>query len=240
MFRPDRRRRRRAVGLISLALVLTACAPAPATIEGGRVAGLYNLFLAAAAVVFVVVAGLIGWNILRYRAAADADKPAQAQTNLVLEVLWWALPTALVIGLFVVSAVVLNTNDARSATPSVRVRVEAFQWQWRFTFPDSGVTVTGTPDAPPEVVLPVGETIDFELVSDDVVHAFYVPAFLVKRDNVPGIDNHLQLTIDQPGIYSGQCAEFCGLLHDRMRFTIHAESATAFETWLSRQPGSSP
>ena len=240
MRRLDCRHRRRAVGLLTIAIALGACVPAPATVQAGRVEGLYNLFLAAAAVVFVVVAGLIGWNIVRYRASADAEMPGQGRTNLLLEVLWWALPTALVIGLFIVSAIVLNTNDARSANPDLRVRVEAFQWQWRFTYPDSGVTITGLPDAQPEIVLPVGETIDFELVSDDVVHAFYVPAFLVKRDNVPGIDNHLQLTIDHAGIYSGQCAEFCGLLHDQMRFSIRAVPRPEFDAWLAAQPRSSP
>jgi cytochrome c oxidase subunit 2 len=62
----------------------------------------------------------------------------------------------------------------------------------------------------------------------------------VKRDNVPGIDNHLQLTIDQPGTYAGQCAEFCGLLHDRMHFTIRAVSRPEFNAWLASQPRSSP
>jgi cytochrome c oxidase subunit 2 len=239
---PAPRHRRRAVSLIPVAALLAvgallpACTASPATVEGGRVQGLYNLFLIAAAAVFVVVAGLIGWNIVRYRAGGDESLPAQTHTNLVLELLWWALPTALVIGLFIVSAVVLNTNDARSANPAVSVRVESFQWQWRFTYAGSGAVVTGLAGAPPQLVLPVGETIDFQLVSDDVVHAFFVPRFLVKRDAVPGIDNHLQITINQEGTYSGQCAEFCGLLHDQMLFSIRAVSPSDFQTWLATQP----
>ena len=240
---PVRSHRHRAVGLtiatlLALAALLPACTASPATVEGGRVQGLYNLFLFAAAAVFVVVAGLIGWNIVRYRAGDDASLPVQTHTNLVLELLWWALPTALVIGLFIASAVVLNTNDARSANPAVSVRVESFQWQWRFTYSQSGVVVTGLAGAPPQLVLPVGETIDFQLVSDDVVHAFFVPKFLVKRDAVPGIDNHLQLTINQAGTYAGQCAEFCGLLHDQMLFSIRAVSPTEFQAWLAGQPRS--
>jgi cytochrome c oxidase subunit 2 len=238
---PVRSHRHRAVGLtiatlLALAAFLPACTASPATIEGGRVQGLYNVFLIAAAAVFVVVAGLIGWNIVRYRAGADESPPAQTHTNLVLELLWWALPTALVIGLFIVSAVVLNTNDARSANPAVRVRVESFQWQWRFTYSGSGVVVTGLAGAPPQLVLPIGQTIDFQLVSDDVVHAFFVPRFLVKRDAVPGVDNHLQVTINQEGTYAGQCAEFCGLLHDQMLFSIRAVSPSEFQAWLAAQP----
>jgi cytochrome c oxidase subunit 2 len=120
----------------------------------------------------------------------------------------------------------------------VRVRVEGFQWGWRFTFRDSGVQVVATPTAPPQLVLPVGESIDFQLVSDDVIHAFFIPRFLVKRDTVPGVDNHLQLTIDAAGTYAGQCAEFCGLLHDQMLFSIRAVPAAEFQAWLAAQPRS--
>jgi cytochrome c oxidase subunit 2 len=188
-----------------------------------------------------VVAGLIGWNIVRYRAHdGDPTLPSQTHTHLALELIWWALPTVLVIGLFVISAGVLNTNDSRSAAAPLRVRVEGFQWQWRFTYLDSGVTITGLPGASPQLVLPVGRAIDFELVSDDVIHSFFISAFLVKRDNVPGIDNHLQLTIDEAGTYGGQCAEFCGLLHDRMLFSIRAVGADAFAAWLAAEEAGAP
>ena len=242
MPRFQRRSGRRAALILGGALtaaLLAGCTSAPATVEAGRVQGLYNLFLVSAAGVFVVVAGLIGWNIVRYRARGDeTGLPPQIHSNTALEVTWWALPTMLVIGLFVVSAVVLNTNDARASDPGLAVKVEAFQWQWRFTYKDSGVVVSGTPTAIPELVLPVGEVVDFELVSNDVIHSFFIPHFLVKRDLIPGVDNHLQLTIDEAGTYAGQCAEFCGLYHDRMRFTIRAVSQSDFATWLAAQAGS--
>jgi cytochrome c oxidase subunit 2 len=231
----DRGTRRSVVALLAVALALGACTAPPATVEADRVQGLYNLFLIAAGAVFVVVAGLIGWNIVRYRSRGDDSLPVQSKTSLVLELIWWALPTLLVIGLFVASAAVLNTNDARRPGAPLRVKVEGFQWQWRFTYIDSKVQLTGVPGSPPELVLPVGETVDFELVSDDVIHSFFIPAFLVKRDTVPGVDNHLQLTINQQGTYTGQCAEFCGLLHDQMLFSIRAVSASDFSTWLASQ-----
>jgi cytochrome c oxidase subunit 2 len=228
------------VGTLAIAL-LAGCTISPATQEAQRVQGLYNLFLVSAAGVFVVVAGLIGWNILRYRARPDdAGLPTQTQSNIALEITWWALPTLLVIVLFAVSAVVLNTNDAQTPGPALRVKVEGFQWQWRFTYTDANVVVTGTRDQQPELMLPVGEVVDFQLVSDDVIHSFYIPHFLVKRDLIPGVDNHLQLTIDEAGTYSGQCAEFCGLYHDEMRFTIRAVPQAEFATWLAAQPGNAP
>jgi cytochrome c oxidase subunit II len=229
-----------AVGLLVVAATLAACTESPATVEGGRVQGLYNLFLVAAAVVFVIVAGLIGWNIVRYRSRGDTTLPAQTHTNIALELVWWALPTILVIGLFAVSASVLNTNDSRNAVSPLHVKVEGFQWAWRFTYLDSGVVLTGLPDAPPQLVLPVGRAIDFEIVADDVIHSFFVPSFLVKRDAIPGIDNHLQLTIDEAGTYTGQCAEFCGLLHDRMLFSVRAVPEAEFQAWLKAQPGKAP
>jgi len=230
-----RRIRPPVVALLAVALALGACTAPPATVEADRVQGLYNLFLIAAAVVFVVVAGLIGWNIVRYRARGDESLPVQTSTNLALELLWWALPTLLVIGLFIASAAVLNANDTKHPGAPLRVKVEGFQWQWRFTYLDSKVQLTGVPGSPPELVLPVGETVDFELVSDDVIHSFFIPSFLVKRDTIPGIDNHLELTINQQGTYTGQCAEFCGLLHDQMLFSIRAVSASEFASWLASE-----
>jgi cytochrome c oxidase subunit 2 len=231
----DRGTRRSVVALLAVALALGACTAPPATVEADRVQGLYNLFLLAAGAVFVVVAGLIGWNIVRYRSRGDDSLPVQTNTNLVLELIWWAMPTLLVIGLFVASAAVLNSNDAKHPGAPLRVKVEGFQWQWRFTYLDSKVQLTGVPGSPPDLVLPVGETVDFELVSDDVIHSFFIPSFLVKRDTIPGVDNHLQLTINQQGTYAGQCAEFCGLLHDQMLFSVRAVSASDFAAWLASQ-----
>jgi cytochrome c oxidase subunit II len=239
MVRP-RRHRLQVPGLLALAATLEACTQSPATVEGGRVKDLYDLFLVAAAIVFVIVTGLIGWNIVRYRSRGDTTLPAQTRTQVVLELVWWALPTILVMGLFIASAVVLNTNDARNAPSPLDVKVESSQWQWRFTYLNSGVVVAGLPGAPPQLVLPIDQPIDFEIVSDDVIHSFFVPSFLVKRDAIPGVDNHLQLTIDHAGTYSGQCAEFCGLLHDQMLFSIRAVPAEEFRAWLAQQPRNAP
>ncbi|PZR62051.1 MAG: cytochrome c oxidase subunit II [Chloroflexi bacterium] len=221
---------------VATALALGGCTASPATAEANSVAWLYNVFLAAAGVVFVVVAALIGWSVIRYRGqAGDASLPPQTHGNLILEVVWWALPTLLVIGLFVISAQVLNATDKRSPSGAVRVRVEGFQWQWRFTYLDSGVQLVGLPDRPPQLVLPVGEQISFELVSADVIHSFYIPHFLLKRDTIPGLANRVDLTIDRAGTYGGQCAEFCGLLHARMVFSIRAVAPSDFQRWLSEQ-----
>jgi cytochrome c oxidase subunit 2 len=114
------------MSLIGLVPILAGCTPAPVTTEARDVASLYQLFMIAAVVVFVIVAGLIGWSVVRYRAGAEGP-PAQFKTNVPLEIVWWALPTLLVIGLFAVSAQVLATVDKSGDAQALTVDVEGFQ-----------------------------------------------------------------------------------------------------------------
>ena len=230
-------RPRLAVALGVAAALLTACAPEPVTTEGAQAKFLYDVFLVAAAVVFVVVAGLIGWSIVRYRERDDGREPSGTHENVRLELLWWAIPTALVIVLFLLTAQVLGVVDERTDDPDVTVTVTGFQWQWRFAYEGEDVVITGAPDEPPRLVLPVGRRIAFDLESPDVIHSFWVPQFLIKRDAVPGRTNRIEVTIEEPGTYAGVCGEFCGLLHHRMRFTLEAVSADEFEAWLASQAG---
>ena len=113
--------------------------------------------------------------------------------------------------------------------------VEAFQWGWRFGYDAYGIEVVGTAYDPPELVVPVGKPIRFRITSRDVVHSFYVPAFLMKRDAIPGRENRIDLTIDRAGRYRGQCAEFCGLLHSQQLFTVLAVDQSSFDAWIARQ-----
>jgi cytochrome c oxidase subunit II len=216
-------------------LLLCSCAPEPVTTEGRAAQGLYVLFSWLAAGVFIVVAGLIGWSIIRFRARGDDDTfPEQFHTNLKLEILWFAIPQAIVIGLFIASAFVLSDVDDTQAATDVTVQVEAFQWGWRFTYEDD-VIVESLPSDPGVIVLPVQRRITFELTSRDVIHSFYVPEFFVKRDVVPGRTNTLAVTIDEVGTYTARCAEFCGLLHDRMDLTVKAVDGDEFDDWLAAQ-----
>jgi cytochrome c oxidase subunit 2 len=83
------------------------------------------------------------------------------------------------------------------------------------------------------MVVPAGEPIHIVLTSTDVVHSFYVPQFLFKRDAIPGRPNEFDLTIDEPGAYGGQCAEFCGVFHDRMTLTVRAMTRVDYDAWLA-------
>jgi len=228
-----------AIGAVAVGLVVGGCLPAPATTQAHAVADLWTVFLVAAAIVGGLVWGLITLSIIRYRRRASdaAAEPPKSEFRhaLPLEIAWTTGPILIVLFLFVMTLFALDRIDARAANP-VTVHVEAFRWQWRFDYEGSDVTVTGTRDAPAEMVVPVGEPVHVVLTSVDVIHSFYVPAFLFKRDAIPGRPNTFEFTVQEEGTYNGQCAEFCGVNHDRMTFSVKAVPRPAYEAWLSAQP----
>jgi cytochrome c oxidase subunit 2 len=229
-------RRSARLGVALLAIVsVGGCIPEAVTVEGERISDLYLLFMAAAAVVFAIVVGLIGWSIVRYRHAEPNELPPQTRAHFKLELAWWALPTLVVVVLVFSTIGVLGFVNKEPGHEALRVEVDAFQWGWQFEFPDAGVRVAGTAIDPPRIRLPLDRQITFVLTSEDVVHSFYVPRFLIKRDHVPGFPNELTVTITEEGTYAGRCGEFCGLLHEAMRFEIDAVSTADFERWLGEQ-----
>src|SRR6266508_4356266 len=193
----------------------------------------------------VLVEGLIVWAVLRYRRRDDA-LPAQFHGNNLLEFGWTLGPLIIVAVLFVLSYQVINKVDAEASNPAVTVNVTGFQWQWEFTYagekvrvdpgqPPQDFSIKGTTTKPPQIYLPVGETIHFNEQSKDVIHSLSIPEFLFKRDLIPGHTNSFQLTISKPGVYHGQCAQFCGLAHGQMHFYIHAVSRPDFNAWLAKE-----
>jgi cytochrome c oxidase subunit 2 len=223
-----------ALALGGIASLLGGCLPAPATQQARAVTDLWTVFIVAAAGVGALVWGLITFDILRYRRrAADATKiPPQIHDAPRLEIAWTAGPIILVLILFWLTLGALDKIDARDPG-KVIVDVTAFRWQWKFDYPGTGVSVIGGPDAPAEMVVPAGEPIHIVLTATDVAHAFFVPAFLFKRDAIPGRPNEFDLTIDAPGAYGGQCAEFCGVFHDRMLLTVRAVTRPEYDAWLA-------
>jgi cytochrome c oxidase subunit II len=227
--------RSRIIGaVLALGFVAAACAPESVTEQGRDVNDLYNFFAVAAAVIFVLTAGLIAWSIFRFRARPGDGEGRRFHSNLPLEIVWFAIPQAIVVVLFISSTGTLNNVDEEVADPGVSITVEGFQWGWRFVY-DGDVVITGDAQSPPEIVVPVDESISFEVTSQDVIHSFYVPKFLFKRDAIPGTTNRFDITIEREGVYEGKCAEFCGLLHAEMDFSVRAVDRTEFEEWLTEQ-----
>ena len=220
--------------------------PEPETETAESVFTLYNIVFAMGFAVFIGVEGFILYAVFRYR-RRDDRLPAQTHGNNLVEIIWTAIPTVIVLVLFVLSAITLGRVEARAENPGVTIEVTGFQWQWQFRYldddgdPANDATVIGSPAAPPAMVVPAGEPIRLKLTSTDVIHSFYVPQFLIKRDMFPptgdGQMNELEFTVTEPGTYSGQCAEFCGDLHARMTFTVQAVERAEFDDWLAATKG---
>jgi cytochrome c oxidase subunit 2 len=159
--------------------------------------------------------------------------PRQHQYNTRLEIVYTAIPLALVMVLLALALRTTSTLTATSAEPALQVDVKGFQWQWQFTYPQHRITITaGGPDSYPTLVLPVGRTVRFDLSADDVIHSFWVPEFLEKRDLIPGVDNVIEVFVKAPGEWTGRCAEYCGFNHWRMKFTVRAIPADEFDRWV--------
>jgi cytochrome c oxidase subunit 2 len=213
----------------------------PVTDRAKATRGLYDIVFLIGAAIFVIVEAMIVYTVFRYRRKTDDETlPPQTHGNNLVEVIWTAIPTAIVLFLFVMSWQTLNTVEAK-VPAEVNVRAVAARFQWRFDYLDS-------PDGPNAkvlfsqalpvgedggLVLPVGEAVHISLTSPDVIHAFYVPKFLFKRDVVPGKLNTFDFTVDEPGTYRGQCAELCGAFHGSMLFEVHARPKAEFDAWLA-------
>ena len=230
--------RRRLPPLVLLALVLSGCelpslgAPDPASEQGERIHDLWRAFAAAAVGVGVFVTVLLVYVVVRFRRRSD-DIPNQNPYNIPIEVVYTVTPLVVVGVLFAFSVSTQLDLEDRSQEPDLRVDVIAFQWDWQFRYPDEDVVVTGTPDQDPELVLPVGRTTRLDLDTNDVIHSFWVPRFFEKRDIVPGIDNEMDITPTRTGTHEGVCAEFCGIDHVRMRFTVRVVAQDEFDAWLA-------
>jgi len=204
---------------------------------------MYDLWIAsviAALVVGFFVWGLIFWCIIRYRKRGD-ELPVQTRFNMPMEVLYTVTPILVVAVLFYYTAIVQTDVDKLSRNPDQVVQVVAFKWQWEFDYRDgmgpqanTTVSTVGSADVIPLLVLPVGEKIRFEETSKDVIHSFWVPELLFKRDVFPGnVRNVFEVTLDKAGRYVGRCAELCGTYHAYMQFELVAVSKNDFDTYLA-------
>jgi cytochrome c oxidase subunit 2 len=217
---------------------------AVATTQGKEAAGLYPLIFVVATIVFVLVEGLLIIIAFRFRRRSgekDLALPTQTHGNSMLEFGWTIIPAVVVAVLFVGTFKTLADTDVLSAHPQVTVDVTAFQWQWNFKYPDfpdaSGqpLSYTGQGKNGPEMVLPAGETARIRLHAQDVIHSWYVPSFFFKRDAIPGRVNEFDITPVDVGTYGGQCAEFCGLAHNEMYFSVRIVSPPDFAIWAAAE-----
>jgi cytochrome c oxidase subunit 2 len=222
-----------------LPFLLSACAQQPQSEQGRKIYTLYNIVLVIALVIGFGVVGMILLTCVRYRKQPGDDTlPPQTHGNTTFEIIWTVTPTLIVLILFAMSFATIRAIDKPAASHAAVIEVRGYQWAWTFDYGNNkaGTHVlvrTLSNDDPPELVVPVGERVHIEERSDNVIHSFFVPAFLFKRDVVPGRANGFDLTVSSPGIYGGQCAEFCGTEHAKMTFTVRALGRTQFDEWFN-------
>jgi cytochrome c oxidase subunit 2 len=217
--------------------------PIAVTTQGAQIRDLYTIVFLIAVVIFLLVEGLIIWTVIRYRRKPGDDTlPPQTHGNNIAEFVWTIVPTLIVIFMFIVSWQTLNAVDRSSSDAQTKIRAVAGQFQWQFDYlgPD-GKTILYTELLPlvsegGGMMVPAGRTVQLSLVSNDVIHAFYVPQFLFKRDVVPGRVNSFDFKVndsDAGQTFRGQCAELCGTGHSIMLFEVKAMAPADFDAWLA-------
>ncbi|HVL84811.1 MAG TPA: cytochrome c oxidase subunit II [Pseudonocardia sp.] len=208
----------------------------------------------AALVVGAITWGAMFWAILLHRKRRDDDGtlPRQTQYNLPLEVVFTVIPTIIVSVLFGFTVAVQNFVFETTEDPDVRIAITGFQWNWQFAYPDTQlpgggvVTELGTSDRIPLLVLPTQRSIQFYQESEDVVHSFWVPEFLFKRDVFPLPDQNDQdpvwqiSQIDTEGAFVGRCAELCGTYHAFMNFEVRALAPELYDRYITLRQQVSP
>lgn len=229
---------------------------------------LYQGLTIAAMLVGAFVWALIFWCVIRYRRRPHHgdEIPRQTRYNYPWEVAYTITPLVMVAIIFIFTVISENSADAVPKNPDLTVDVSAFQWGWRFDYPlPDGHQIAVIPQqAPtpssaaaastgerssnalaityPTMVLPVGRVAQINLISEDVVHGFYIPEFEFSRYAQPGIINRFDFTPTRTGTFSGRCTQFCGLYHTQMQFYVKVVSQADYRAWVNSQsqPGQQP
>jgi cytochrome c oxidase subunit 2 len=247
------------------ALVLTGCSP---EVEKGwlptergttnhtdRIMDLWVNSWIAALVVGIITWGLIVWCLVAYRRRkGTVGFPRQTSFNLPLEVFYLTIPLFMVLVFFYFTDRDQQAIDDRSQPADVVVDVRGKQWAWDFNYKKGDVVTEDLHEAGvqahltgkevdkeklPTLYLPVNKSVDLELNARDVIHSFWVPAFLQKRDMIPGKTNYIRFTPTKEGTYDGKCAELCGEYHSEMLFRVKVVSESEFQAHMNqlRQDG---
>ena len=219
-----------------------------ATPQMERIAAFHDdllMWIITAIVIFVT--GLLVWVVIRYNEKAN-PKPSKTTHNVLIEIIWTAVPVLILIIIAIPSFKMLYYLD-RTEEPEMTIKVTGYQWYWGYEYQDheglSFLSYMIPEDEVDEeagqrrllstdnvVVLPVDTNIKILVTSADVIHAFTVPSFGIKKDAVPGRMNETWVRIDKPGTYYGQCSQICGVNHAYMPIEVRAVPKEEFEKWV--------
>jgi cytochrome c oxidase subunit II len=220
------------------------------------VMNLWNGSWIAALAVGVLVWGLIIWVMVAYRRRrGDTHIPAQVRYHLPLEIMYTIIPLMMVGVLFGYTYRDQTELLSTETKPDLTVGVVGKQWSWDFNYVEDNAyeaglqgQLTGKPGVEaelPTLYLPVNELVEFKLTARDVIHSFWIPAFLMKMDNIPGIENKFQVRPQRIGDFKGKCAELCGEYHSEMLFNVKVVSRADYDAHIAQlkangQEGSLP
>lgn len=229
--------KRRLFALVALlALVAVGCETGPQdfiTEQAGKQAQradtLWDITFAIAVVIFVIVEGLIVFALWRFRSRPGVEAK-QFHGNTKVEIILTVIPSLILAGLAVPTVQAIFEDSTRQPN-SLSVQVVARQFWWEYQYPDLGVTTAN------ELHIPVGRPtfVEITAATNDVIHSFWVPRLAGSQDAVPGRTNVVTLFPEETGEYWGQCKEFCGLSHSRMRLRVIVESQEDFDQWVADQ-----
>jgi cytochrome c oxidase subunit II len=215
-------------GALALVAVLIPWLPSADAKEAGPVDKVYWFVTIICIVIFALVAGVSVYAVWKFRAAPDDEddgSPIHGHTGL--EVVWTAVPAALVTAISVYSGVVL-TQIERIPKDHRVIEVTAQQFAWSFAYPEAKVT-SG------QLTLPIGEPVELKLTARDVIHSFWVPEWRMKKDAVPGVATNVVVTPSKLGTFTVVCTELCGLGHATMRAKAVVMTKQGYENWLREQ-----
>ena len=208
----------------------------------------------AALFVGIITWGLMLWCVAAYRKRRDDNQlPVQTRYHVPLEIMYVIVPLAMVLVLFYHTDRVVSDLNRVDANAQVHIQVIGKQWSWDFNYLDDDVYDTGqqlndpgsqtagdevdgapgTSTALPTLYLPVGQSVEFTLDSRDVIHSFWIPAFLYKKDVIPGRTNTFEVTAERQGTYAGKCAELCGEFHSGMLFNVKVVSRAEYDAHMA-------
>lgn len=220
---------------------------------------LHTLVLWICIVIGAGVFGAIFYSMFAHRKSKGAVA-ANFHDSMTVEVLWTVIPFLILIGMAVPAAKTLIKMETPAEDAEVTVKITGYQWKWNYDYMHEGFNffsnlaqssrdviydkdntnregINYLLDVDERMVLPAGKKIRFLMTSNDVIHSWWIPAFAVKKDAIPGYINEAWTIVDKPGVYRGQCAELCGKDHGFMPIVVEVKSADDYAAWVSEKKG---
>jgi cytochrome c oxidase subunit 2 len=252
------------IGLLTTALLAAAGVAHAAQPEDGglglqpaatdmmrQVTQFHDVLLVIITAISVFVLALLLWVIVRYNKRAN-PVPQKFTHNVPLEIAWTAIPVLILVFIAFLSFPLLFKEE-RIPTADFTIKATGNTWYWGYEYPDYGVSIAASNLLPEDeakaqgrpyllatdvpIYVPVGATVKMQITSNDVIHAWTIPAFAIKEDAIPGKLNEGWFKVEKPGIYYGQCSELCGTRHAFMPIEVRAVSQEEFNRWVIEQGG---